>query len=85
MSLVDRCRPVILVIVSNDQINQAKPCSDHLIPRRGFTMKQTAEILGTSYMSVFRLAKRGLLNPSKALRTKIFSLEEIERFLRETK
>jgi hypothetical protein len=48
-------------------------------------MKQTAEILGTSYMSVFRLAKRGLLNPSKALRTKIFSLEEIERFLRETK
>jgi hypothetical protein len=35
-------------------------------------------------MSVHRLIKRGLLRPSLALRTKIISLAEIERFLRDT-
>jgi hypothetical protein len=54
------------------------------LPRRAYTMRETSEILGTSYMSVWRLAKRGLLRPSKALRIKLFSAEEIERFLRET-
>jgi hypothetical protein len=55
------------------------------LPRLGFTMKETAAILNISYMSVFRLTKRGLLKPSNGLRTKIFSLQEIERYLRDTK
>jgi hypothetical protein len=61
-----------------------KPSEARSLPKLGFTMRQTAEIIGVSYMTVFRLAKRGLLRPSKALRTKIFSAEEIQRFLRET-
>ncbi len=52
--------------------------------RRAYNMRETAEILGISYMSVWRLSNRGLLRASKALRTKIFSVEEIARFLQET-
>lgn len=48
-------------------------------------MLETAEILGVSYISVHRLTKRGLLRPSRALRRMIFSGEEIDRFLRETR
>lgn len=51
--------------------------------RDAYTMKETAEKLGISYMSVFRLVKRGLLKPCVALRIKLISQREIDRFLRE--
>lgn len=54
------------------------------LPRLAFTMKETAEILGVSYITVHRLLQRGLLKSSKALRCKIVSRKEIERFLNET-
>lgn len=54
------------------------------LPRLAFTMKETAEILGVSYITVHRLLQRGLLRSSKALRCKIVSRKEIERFLNET-
>jgi hypothetical protein len=47
-------------------------------------MAETAEILGLSYQTVYRLLQRGLLRSSSALRCKIIAKTEIERFLRET-
>jgi len=47
-------------------------------------MRETAEILGVSYITVHRLIKRGLLKNSQALRNKIIPATEIERFLKET-
>src|SRR5450432_3013407 len=52
--------------------------------RLSYTMRETAEILGVSYITVHRLLKRGLLKNSKALRNKIIPATEIERFLKET-
>jgi len=46
-------------------------------------MKETAAKLGISYMSVFRLVKRGLLKPCLAMRIKLISQKEIDRFLSE--
>jgi excisionase family DNA binding protein len=50
----------------------------------GFTVKQTAELLGLCNDTVYRLLKRGLLRSSSALRHKIIPKSEIERFLKET-
>jgi len=52
--------------------------------RLAYTMKETAEILGISYITVHRLIKRGLLKNSRALRHKIIPAAEIERFLKES-
>jgi hypothetical protein len=52
--------------------------------RLAYTMRETAEILGVSYISVHRLIKRGLLKNSKAMRNIIIPASEIERFLKET-
>ena len=47
-------------------------------------MRETAEILGVSYITVHRLVKRGLIKNSKALRSIIIPAAEIERFLKES-
>lgn len=60
------------------------PHDEQLRPRLAFSIKETAQQLGMSYISVWRLIKRGLLKPSRALRTPKISHEEILRFLRET-
>jgi excisionase family DNA binding protein len=54
------------------------------LPRLAFTMKETAEILGVSYITVHRLLKRGKLRASDAIRNKVIPKTEIERFLRES-
>ncbi len=54
------------------------------IPRYGLTMQETAESLGISRISVWRLLKRGKLRSSNVLRHKIIAVSEIERFLRDT-
>ena len=54
------------------------------LPRLAYTMKETAEILGTSYITVHRLLQRGLLRSSLATRTKLIPKKEIERFLATT-
>jgi len=54
------------------------------LPRLAYTLKETAKILGISYITAWRLTKRGLLKASSALRTKIVSASEIERFLKST-
>lgn len=47
-------------------------------------MRETAEILGVSYITVHRLLKRGKLRASDAIRNKVIPRTEIERFLRES-
>lgn len=57
---------------------------DGKLPRLAFSMRETAEILGVSYITVHRLIQRGLLRCSFACRHKMISKIEIERFLKET-
>jgi excisionase family DNA binding protein len=54
------------------------------LPRLAYTMQETADILGVSYITVHRLLKRGLLKSCSALRHKLIPMTEIQRFLRET-
>ena len=61
-----------------------KDSSGPAIPRLAYTMRETAAALGVNYQTIYRLNKRGLLKSSGALRTKLFSISEIERFLRQT-
>ena len=49
-----------------------------------FTVKEVAEVIGTSDKSVRRLQKRGFFKSSSALRTKQIPLSEIERYKAET-
>jgi len=53
-------------------------------PKLALTREEAAEALGVSAITVDRLAKRGLLRPSRATRRPLYPLFEIERFLRET-
>jgi hypothetical protein len=54
------------------------------VPKLALTRAETAEALGITPVTVDRLAKRGLLRPSRATRRPLYSIEEIERFLKET-
>jgi excisionase family DNA binding protein len=54
------------------------------LPRLAYTMQETAEILGVSYITVHRLLKRGLLKSCSALRHKLIPMTEIQRFLRDS-
>jgi hypothetical protein len=59
------------------QPEPAKP-----LPRKlAFTLKELSAELGISKASVYRLDARGLLKSLPYLRTKIFSREEVEKFL----
>ena len=60
----------------------AKPAEP--IQKLAYTRQETAAALGVTALSVDRLAKRGLLRPSRALRRPLYSLREIERFLEVT-
>jgi excisionase family DNA binding protein len=53
-------------------------------PRLAFTVEETAEALGVSKVTVYRLLGRGLLKTSLALRRKLISKVEVERFLKDT-
>jgi excisionase family DNA binding protein len=62
----------------------APPTELKSLPKLAYSVKETAEMLGVSDKSVFRLIDRGLLKSSLALRHKRIPRAEIERFLRET-
>ncbi len=53
--------------------------------RLALTAKEAARALGVSTRTLSRLGERGLLRSSKALRTKLYAVTEINRFLEETK
>lgn len=54
------------------------------LPRLAFSMRETGKILGVSYITVFRLLKRGKLRACGDLRTKLIPRAEIDRYLRES-
>jgi len=60
-----------------------KKKTDRVLQRGACTIKETAQKLGISYMSVFRLVQRGMLKPCVALRIKLISQREIDRFLKD--
>ena len=75
--------------ISNDapkpeQANGTTAKTGETLPRLAYTMRETAEIIGVSYITVHRLLKRGKLRASNAIRNKVIPLAEIERFLRES-
>jgi len=45
---------------------------------------EAAEALGISPVTLDRLTQRGLLKPSRATRRPLYSVTELERFLRDT-
>ena len=63
---------------------QTAPVVLPALPRLAFTMRETAAVIGVNYQTVYRLNKRGLLRSSGGLRTKLFPISEIERFLSAT-
>ena len=54
------------------------------LPRLAYTLRETAEILGISYISVYRLCAQNKLKSSNALRHKLVPRTEIESFLKTT-
>jgi predicted site-specific integrase-resolvase len=52
--------------------------------RLALNQKEAAKALGISQVTLWRLVKRGLIRPSLALRTPLYPISELERFLRET-
>jgi hypothetical protein len=55
-------------------------------PRLAFSTKDACRVLGgISARSLRRLEQRGLLMPSRGLRTKLYSLKSIERYLEASK
>jgi DNA-binding transcriptional MerR regulator len=54
------------------------------IPKLGLNRVEAARALGLSPATIDRLTIKGLLRPSRATRRPIYSVKEIERFLKET-
>ena len=54
------------------------------IEKKGFKRVEAAIYLGVAPVTIDRFTKRGLLNPSRALRHPIYSKDDLDRFLRET-
>ena len=69
---------------SNATATQNPTTTANPLPRLAYTMRETAKILGVSYITVHRLLKRGKLRASDAIRNKVIPHTEIERFLRES-
>ena len=53
-------------------------------PKLALTREEAADALGISVVTVDRLTKRDLLRPSRATRRPLYSVTEIERFLKDT-
>ena len=71
--------------VPNQSSVPATTTTDKKLPLRlAYSTNETAELLGTSTKTIYRLIERGLLKSSSALRHKRIARIEIERFLKET-
>jgi DNA-binding transcriptional MerR regulator len=53
-------------------------------PKLALTRVEAADAVSVSPATLDRLVKRGLIRPSRATGRPLFSIAEIERFLRET-
>ena len=54
------------------------------VPKLALTREETAQAIGCHAITISRLTERGLLRPSRATRRPLYSIEEIQRFLRDT-
>lgn len=61
-----------------------KENSRSAVPKLALSREEAAEALGISSVTLDRLSKRGLINPSRATRRPLYPTWEVERFLRET-
>ena len=52
--------------------------------RLALTRVEAAQSIGLHVSELDKLAKRGLIHPSRATRRPLYSVREIERFLRDT-
>jgi len=59
----------------------ATPPAVAQVPKLALSLKEAAEALGVSYISIWRLTKRGKLRTVKALRTPLVPVVELQRFL----
>jgi DNA-binding transcriptional MerR regulator len=55
------------------------------IPKLALTRAEAAQVLGVSPVTIDRITKRGLLNPSRATRRPLYSIKELEKFLENTR
>lgn len=53
-------------------------------PKLALNRNEAAEALGLSPATIDRLTQRGLLRPSRATRRPMYSVAELQRFLKET-
>jgi excisionase family DNA binding protein len=70
--------------VNKNTVTLENASSKPALPQLAYSMREAAQVLGVSYITVHRLLRRGLLKSSSALRTKIIPHTEVERFLRVT-
>lgn len=63
-------------------MNEDKTSSE--LPRLAYTLQETAQMLGISYISVFRLVQRGKLRTSKMLGKHLVPKGEIEKLLKDS-
>jgi len=61
------------------------PATGQPINRMALTTTETANTLGLDEVTIWRLTKRGLLNPNRATRRPLYAISEIERFLKEAR
>jgi hypothetical protein len=54
------------------------------VPKLALTRVEAATALGLSPASIDRLTQRGLLRPSRATYRPLYSVKELERFLKDT-
>jgi len=61
-------------------MNSIKPNCPQ-VSQRALKLRQAAEYLGLSTVSIRRLIKRGLIKPNRALRHILISISELDRFI----
>ncbi len=54
------------------------------LPKLAYNRREAAAMISVSEPTLDRLVERGLLRPSRATRRPLYSISELERFLRET-
>ena len=69
-----------LNIMSKNTNIENKPPLQKLV----YTRNEVAEMLGVNPITVSRLTQRGLLRPSRGMRHRRYTLEELQRYLRDT-
>ena len=63
---------------------KTKETSRQVEPKLALSRSEAAQAIGVTPVTIDRLAKRGLLSPSRATRRPLYPIWEIERFLRDT-